>query len=41
MMARNRRFGPNHSAVLKTGAGIATAAVLGGGATPSASPTHW
>ena len=32
MMARNRRFGRNRSAVLKTGAGIATAAVLGGGA---------
>jgi hypothetical protein len=32
MMARNRRFGRNRSAVLKTGAGLATAAVLGGGA---------
>jgi hypothetical protein len=32
MMARNRRFGRNRSTVLKTGAGIATAAVLGGGA---------
>ena len=32
MMARNRRFGRNRSAVLKTGVGIATAAVLGGGA---------
>jgi hypothetical protein len=32
MMARNRRFGPNRSAVRKTGAGLAAAAVLGGGA---------
>ncbi len=32
MMARNRRFWRNRPAVLKTGAGIATAAVLGGGA---------
>jgi len=32
MMARNRRFGRTRPAVLKTGAGIATAAVLGGGA---------
>jgi hypothetical protein len=32
MMARNRRFGPSRSAVRKTGAGLAAAAVLGGGA---------
>jgi hypothetical protein len=32
MMARNRRFGRSRPAALKTGAGIATAAVLGGGA---------
>ena len=39
MMARNRRFGRNRSAVLKTGAGIATAAVLGGGAIAVAAMT--
>jgi hypothetical protein len=32
MMARNRRFGRNRSAAVKTAAGVATAAVLGGGA---------
>jgi len=32
MMARNPRFGPSRSAVRKTGAGLAAAAVLGGGA---------
>jgi hypothetical protein len=40
MMARNRRYGRSRTAVLKTGAGIATAAVLGGGAIALATSSH-
>ena len=39
MMARTRRFGRNRPAALRTGAGIATAAVLGGGAIAVAAVT--